>query len=75
MDEGLLLLITILLPLGGAILLGLLPQRWASRHLVRYGALAITLVTLVMAFLLVAQFPEWGRGQRGVRGDLCALAR
>lgn len=57
MDAGLMLLITIGLPLGGAILLGLLPRQWASRNLVRYGALAITLVTLVMALLLVWQFP------------------
>ena len=57
MDAGLMLLITIALPLGGAILLGLLPRQWASRNLVRYSALAITLVTLVMALLLAWQFP------------------
>lgn len=57
MDAGLMLLITIGLPLGGAIVLGLLPRQWASRNLVRYGALAITLVTLVMALLLAWMFP------------------
>ena len=65
MDAGLMLLITILLPLGGALLLGLLPRQWASRNLVRYGALAITIVTLVMALGLVARFPTGDTARAG----------
>ena len=60
MDARLMLITTILLPLGGALLLGLLPRRWASRNVVRGGALATTIVTLVLAIGLVAQFPADG---------------
>ena len=42
MDAGLMLLITIALPLGGAILLGLLPRQWARRNLVRLSLIHIS---------------------------------
>ncbi|MHB8954235.1 MAG: complex I subunit 4 family protein [Pirellulaceae bacterium] len=58
MDTGHWLIITILLPLAGALLMGVLAP-W-GRNYVRGSALVITLVTLALACFLVVRFPADG---------------
>ena len=53
-----LLLLTIFLPLAGALSMGFIAP--LGRQAVRYAALAVSLATLALAFTVVHQFPAEG---------------
>lgn len=58
MDNNTLLLVTIFLPLAGA--MAMLQVGRLGRHVVRSFALIVTIVTLLAAVLVVAKFPSGG---------------